>query len=99
MRKIILAIVFSFLFVAEAFAGLKMDILSLVERIGVFATGIAENAGVVTDGVAMTKEVIARGEKAKAFFEKKKLQIESVVDKLNSVKPGYEGEDDTSYEE
>ena len=91
--------VFSFLFVAEAFAGLKMDILSLVERIGVFATGIAENAGVVTDGVAMTKEVIARGEKAKAFFEKKKLQIESVVDKLNSVKPGYEGEDDTSYEE
>lgn len=99
MKKIVIVIIFSFVCVTEAYAGLKMDALSLVERLGVFGSGIAENAGVVTDGVAMTKEVLARGEKVKTFLEKKKLQFESIKQKVEGFIPGYEGEDDASYEQ
>lgn len=99
MKKVAIVIVFSFLYITEAFAGLKMDALALVERLGVFGSGIAENAGVVTDGVAMAKEVMARGEKLKTFYEKKKLQFESIKQKVEDFIPGYEGEDDASYEE
>ena len=99
MKKVAIVIVFSFLYITEAFAGLKMDALTLVERLGVFGSGIAENAGVVTDGVAMAKEVMARGEKLKTFYEKKKLQFESIKQKVEDFIPGYEGEDDASYEE
>lgn len=99
MKKVAIVIVFSFLYITEAFAGLKMDALTLVERLGVFGSGIAENAGVVTDGVAMAKEVMARGEKLKTFYEKKKLQFESIKQKVEDFIPGYEGKDDASYEE
>ena len=86
----------------NASAGLKLDALSMLERAPLdFAGDLSETAGVVTDAAAMGKEVYQKGTRAKALFEKTKLKVQNVMEKFDSLMPGYNGEPEagTTYEE
>lgn len=100
MRKFIGLFVFLLAFFPfGANSGLKIDGLAIVERFTVFGTTVGDAAGVVTDTAAATKEIIQRGTQVKAYLEKTKLLVDDVRAKLDAIKPGYEGEDDKTYEE
>lgn len=77
----------------NANAGLKLDILSMIERAPLdFAGDLGETATVVTDAAAMGKEVYQKGTRAKALYEKTKLKAESAMKKFEEILPGYDGD-------
>ncbi len=101
-KKGLLLIIIFTIFAFDLQAGLKLDALATLERAPLdFAGDMGEMAGTVTDAAAMTKEVIAKGEKAKAFYEKTKLQAQNALETVNSYLPGYEEspEAEITYEE
>ena len=86
----------------DAKAIFKLDALSMIERAPLdFAGDAGEASGVVTDAAAALKEIEQSGERAKVLYEKSKMMVEDVTEKVNSVIPGYgeETEDSQVYEE
>jgi hypothetical protein len=100
-KKYVLLIALLSVLSYETKAGLKLDVLTALERAPLdFVGDLGEGGGVVTDAAAMGKEVYQKGTEAKALFEKVKLKGQNAIETVKSHMPGYgDDEDSASYEE